>query len=720
VITVTIAIVHAAYSVQRPITDGKIYQWYLYGEDGHKGVDFPAIEGTDVCAVADGVVMDFKESVNNGTGIYFGNFVLIRHTARHYVRHNNGQMVGQMGYVYSIYAHLSKNSVPDHINVGDTVTAGEKIAEVDDTGDSTGNHLHLQIMLDPSPDHNDGEDYAWTETTSRNPETWLTPFSNDTIQTASAIGKVTDVNGNPVTNLRIYGMQKPDGAIWNPSAYPYGYSETYNDDKENPDDILVENFATTDVDPDTYDLVAKHKVGDQWVVYEQLGSHTFTAGQTTYIGLYPVYLPDIMENYWGWNSSIVVRNNSDTKTAQVNTTFFWENGDVRTQKTDYIAPRGTVVVDFPGTCYYCRGSAIVSAGEDVSVVVVNTTTSKAYGYNGIAPAGGTGSPGFGVAGAEVHLPLVMNGHSSWYSHLAVQNTGAAQASVTVYFENHSPPRSYTITQAGGLFLDDLSFLGTPYLGSARITSDQPVAAMASHWKDTSSVHVAYAHSAYTSGTATNHLPLVFRRYNPTSNSGWCTGVDVRNLGISGTNVTLTYRPTNLGGTYTATKWVPANGGTNFWLPSLSGFPDGSYGVATLSAGQPLVSVVNTTKYASDVALSYNGFLDTDGTDAVILPLVYKGYSGWDTGVQVHNVGSQGTNVRIDYHATNGNWQCSDGPFAVASQEGHNFYQPSSCLPSGFVGSAVVTASGGDERIVAQVNAMNYGASYAVSYNGISR
>lgn len=73
-ITVTIAIVHAAYSVQRPITDGKIYQWYLYGEDGHKGVDFPAIEGTDVCAVADGVVMDFKESVNNGTGIYFGNF----------------------------------------------------------------------------------------------------------------------------------------------------------------------------------------------------------------------------------------------------------------------------------------------------------------------------------------------------------------------------------------------------------------------------------------------------------------------------------------------------------------------------------------------------------------------------------------------------------------------------------------------------------------------
>ena len=59
--TVTITIVHAAYPVQRPLTDGKIYQWYLYGEEGHKGVDFPANEGTDAYAVADGVVMDFYD-----------------------------------------------------------------------------------------------------------------------------------------------------------------------------------------------------------------------------------------------------------------------------------------------------------------------------------------------------------------------------------------------------------------------------------------------------------------------------------------------------------------------------------------------------------------------------------------------------------------------------------------------------------------------------------
>ena len=90
-------------------------------------------------------------------------------------------------------------------------------------------------------------------------------------------------------------MQKPDDAIWNPSQYPYGWSETYNADTENPDDILVENFATTDVTPGTYHLYARYPDG---TLYEDLGNHTFVAGQTTFVGLYPSYLPAIQDNYY--------------------------------------------------------------------------------------------------------------------------------------------------------------------------------------------------------------------------------------------------------------------------------------------------------------------------------------------------------------------------------------------------------------------------------------
>jgi murein DD-endopeptidase MepM/ murein hydrolase activator NlpD len=125
----------AAYYISRPIANGQINQTYLYGEEAedvnhnivhHKGVDFVADTGTSVYAVADGQVMNLDEHYDNGTGTSFGNYVLIRHDQRAYVRQNNGSSVNQWGYVYSIYGHLSHNSVS--VNVGDHVSAGQFIA----------------------------------------------------------------------------------------------------------------------------------------------------------------------------------------------------------------------------------------------------------------------------------------------------------------------------------------------------------------------------------------------------------------------------------------------------------------------------------------------------------------------------------------------------------------------------------------------------------------
>jgi len=124
---------------------------------------------------------------------------------------------------------------------------------------------------------------------------------------------VSDSNGNPVSNLRIYGLSKPLGS----SSTNYVWSETYHYDWANPDDILVENWGTTDVYTGTYHLEAKYTDG---TLYEDLGWHTVEAGEITYVGLYPVYLPDVYSNYGGWNSSIVIRNNSTSKTAHVVTT----------------------------------------------------------------------------------------------------------------------------------------------------------------------------------------------------------------------------------------------------------------------------------------------------------------------------------------------------------------------------------------------------------------
>ncbi|HET90364.1 MAG TPA: M23 family metallopeptidase [Chloroflexi bacterium] len=144
----------AAYRVQRPITydGGRLNQSYLYGEvwgtSTHKGVDFSYDLGTDVYAIADGTVVDLYEDYDNGDDsdpLGWGNRVLIRHSARHWDRTTQ-----QWAYVYSIYAHLSKNSV--RYSIGQFVYAGTWIAEVDDTGLSSGHHLHLQICIHSQSD----------------------------------------------------------------------------------------------------------------------------------------------------------------------------------------------------------------------------------------------------------------------------------------------------------------------------------------------------------------------------------------------------------------------------------------------------------------------------------------------------------------------------------------------------------------------------------------
>ena len=88
----------------------------------HTGLDIACSSGTDIKAVAKGKVI-FAE--NNGA---YGNLVKIDH--------GNG--------IETWYAHCSKI----YTKVGKEVKAGDVIAAVGTTGNSTGPHLHLEIRID--------------------------------------------------------------------------------------------------------------------------------------------------------------------------------------------------------------------------------------------------------------------------------------------------------------------------------------------------------------------------------------------------------------------------------------------------------------------------------------------------------------------------------------------------------------------------------------------
>ena len=120
----------------RPVEKGYISSGYGYRTDPftgrrswHGGIDFPGKPGTEIVAVAAGVV---TWSGKHGA---YGNLVEINHGEGFVTR----------------YAHNEQNKV----QVGDLVEKGQLIAAMGSTGRSTGTHVHFEVhkngrTVDPS------------------------------------------------------------------------------------------------------------------------------------------------------------------------------------------------------------------------------------------------------------------------------------------------------------------------------------------------------------------------------------------------------------------------------------------------------------------------------------------------------------------------------------------------------------------------------------------
>lgn len=88
----------------------------------HRGVDFGAPKGTTIVAAESGVVI--RAQFVSG----YGNCVIIDH--------GNG--------LQTLYGHIRPNGIK--VKEGQTVKRGQKIAEVGNTGKSTGYHLHFGVI----------------------------------------------------------------------------------------------------------------------------------------------------------------------------------------------------------------------------------------------------------------------------------------------------------------------------------------------------------------------------------------------------------------------------------------------------------------------------------------------------------------------------------------------------------------------------------------------
>lgn len=92
----------------------------------HTGVDYALPVGSPVYATADGRVESVRQSQRG-----YGNMVTVSHGASY----------------TTVYAHLSKISV----RPGQTVSRGDEVGEVGDSGLSMAPHLHYEVLFDGAP-----------------------------------------------------------------------------------------------------------------------------------------------------------------------------------------------------------------------------------------------------------------------------------------------------------------------------------------------------------------------------------------------------------------------------------------------------------------------------------------------------------------------------------------------------------------------------------------
>lgn len=116
-------VVNLGISLIRPVSGTVTSRFGSRWGRSHKGIDIGAPKGTTIKAVASGTVTVAQYGYSGG----YGNYVMISH--------GNG--------IETLYGHCTSLLV----SPGTYVSQGQAIATVGNTGNSQGNHLHLEIRV---------------------------------------------------------------------------------------------------------------------------------------------------------------------------------------------------------------------------------------------------------------------------------------------------------------------------------------------------------------------------------------------------------------------------------------------------------------------------------------------------------------------------------------------------------------------------------------------
>ena len=391
-----------------------------------------------------------------------------------------------------------------------------------------------------------------------------------------------------------------------------------------------------------------------------------------------------------------VQNLDPTQNAQCSYELFDDAGQSRftSPALPAIRPNESAFVYTPQVANLPAGTfgAVITCNVQVAAVVNYSDQTKGDTYVGI----GNPSP-------TVYIPSAYNNYFNFFTQYRVMNASSTAQTVRLeYF------------QAGGAKVAEETFQlaangvrtieqnarpelqrNTPY--SAKLTGSAPLAATVSIYGQGVAERQLYSFSGFAEGTANAiFAPVIMNNYY-----GYDSAITIQNLDAAEADVDVQY-------TNGVTRNVKVAGNSsqvvlNFQETTLQ--RNVLYSARIVSKnGRRLIVTVNESLRNNSRASTYEG-MPTGGRRHVA-PITMFQYFGFNSSITCQNIGGAATRVDITYAGTNRAGQpvtVTGDPITIAPGATGFFFQflANQKLPTGFIGSATLTAASSD--IVCVVN-----------------
>lgn len=291
------------------------------------------------------------------------------------------------------------------------------------------------------------------------------------------------------------------------------------------------------------------------------------------------------------------------------------------------------------------------------------------------------------------------------SGIQIQNLDPADATIVLSFYKQDGTVDTNITDTVRAFGSKTYFplsVSPGFNGSAIVSSDKRIAAVINVVD--ASFRAGASYVALTEGANTVYLPLLMK-----GNSGFNTWFNVQNVGTSDATVNIYYSD----GTSVGPVTIKPGAAKTFYQSQENHTRKVFSG--RIESNQPVVAVI--IEEDSKVMFAYNGFVS--GSPYPVMPLVNSNNSGYITGIQIQNMGSLTTTVKVSYTPSAAGTACEETQ-SIPPQDSKTFAlyafagvplpgMSTNCVGGQrFIGSARVTLNSENQPLAVVVNQLKPG------------